>query len=108
MQLEMALSAESRVNRGENAVGVELIDVKPRPIDRILPNWREAQIRFEIAQLGSADAETAASDIERFREEYQAAHELLMAGDDGTLAEGPSTPIVRAGVRGTSVDGASG
>jgi hypothetical protein len=89
MQLEMALSAESRVSRGENGVGVELIDVESRPIDRILANWREAQLRLEIAPPGSVEAESAASDIERFREEYQAAHELRMAADDATLATAP-------------------
>jgi hypothetical protein len=34
-------------------VGLKLIDVEPRPIDRILANWREAQLRLEIAAPGS-------------------------------------------------------
>ena len=88
LQLEMALAAESRVARGENAVGVELIDVVPRPMDRILTNWREAQLRFELATPGSAEAEAATADIERLREEYQAAHEARVADDAGALVNG--------------------
>jgi hypothetical protein len=81
MQLEMALTAESRVASGEAVLGVELIDVVARPIDRILASWREAQLRFEIASPGSPEAEAAAADIERLREEYQVAHEAVIAGD---------------------------
>jgi hypothetical protein len=47
-------------------------------MDRILANWREAQLRFELAQPGSPEAEVATSDIERLREEYQAAHETIV------------------------------
>jgi hypothetical protein len=83
MQLEMALAAETRVARGENVVGVELIDVEPRPMDRILANWREAQLRFELATPGSPEAEQATADVERLREEYQASHENRIAGDAG-------------------------
>jgi hypothetical protein len=77
MQLQMAISAEARLARGEMAHGVHLIDVTPRPIDVILANWREAQIRLEISAPGSPVAQTAADDIERLREEYQVAHDDL-------------------------------
>lgn len=79
----MALAAETRVARGENPMGVELIDVEPRPLDRILANWREAQLRFELATPGSAEAEAAMADVERLREEYQASHETRVAVEVG-------------------------
>jgi hypothetical protein len=73
MQLQMAERAADRLARGEVTHPVRLIDVKPRPIDLILANWREAQLRLEIARPGSPEAQTAADDIERLREEYQVA-----------------------------------
>jgi hypothetical protein len=45
----------------------------------ILANWREAPFRLEIARPGSAEAMSAADDIERLREEYQVAHEAILA-----------------------------
>ena len=98
MQLEMALVAEARVASGENVVGVELIDVEPRPMDRILANWREAQFRFELATPGSPEAEAATADIEHLREEYQAAHAVRITGEPGTLVnatDGSSLPTLR-------------
>ena len=73
MQLQMAQESAARVARGEQAPDIHLVDVVPRPIDRILASWREAQIRLEIARPGSAEAVSAAEDIERLREEYQIA-----------------------------------
>lgn len=63
------------------------IDVEPRPLDRILANWREAQLRFELATPGSPEAEAATADIERLREEYQATHEVRMTSDARTLVK---------------------
>jgi hypothetical protein len=77
MQLEMAHETAARVERGEQAPNVHLIEVQSKPIDRILANWREAQLRLEIARPGSAEALAATDDIERLREEYQVAHEAL-------------------------------
>ena len=75
MQLELAQSSSPLDAATEP---VRLVNVVPRPIDRILANWREAQLRLEIAHPGSPEAEAAASDIERLREEYQAAHEVRL------------------------------
>jgi hypothetical protein len=77
MQYEMALSTERIAPAGDGPV--RLVNVIPRPIDRILANWREAQLRLEIAHPGSPEAETAASDIERLREEYQVAYDARLA-----------------------------
>lgn len=81
MQLEMALEASARLMSGEETPNVHLIKVVPRPIDRILANWREAQFRLEIARPGSPEAMTAADDIERLREEYQLAYEVVLTAE---------------------------
>jgi hypothetical protein len=88
MQLTMAERAAARLARGELAEDVRLIDVRARPIDRILSLWREAQLRLEIARPGSPEAEAATADAERLREEYAAAAAALehTARD---LARGP-------------------
>ena len=77
MQLEMAHEAAARLQSGQETPNVHLIKQTPRPIDRILANWREAQFRLEIARPGSAEAMSAADDIERLREEYQVAHQVV-------------------------------
>jgi hypothetical protein len=77
MQLEMAHEAAARLQSGQETPNVHLIKVVPRPIDRILATWREAQFRLEIARPGSSEAMSAADDIERLREEYQVAHEAI-------------------------------
>jgi len=77
LELQMAQEAEGRVARGESPADVRLTNVQPRPLDRILANWREAQLRLEIATPGSEDAQAASEEIERLREEYQVAHETV-------------------------------
>jgi hypothetical protein len=64
MQLEMAHEAAARLQSGQETPNV-------------LANWREAQFRLEIARPGSAEAMSAADDIERLREEYQVAHQVV-------------------------------
>jgi hypothetical protein len=68
MQLEMAHEAAARLQSGQETPNVHLIMVTPRAIDRIL---------LEIARPGSAEAMSAADDIERLREEYQVAHQVV-------------------------------
>lgn len=77
MQEQMAADAATRVARGEQAADIRLAEVTPRPLDRILADWREAQLRLEIAQPGSPEAAAATEEIERLREEYQASAALL-------------------------------
>jgi len=72
MQLQVAQHAAERRDRGELTGNEPLTNFPPRPLDVILTHWREAQLRLEIAPLGSAEAQQAAADIERLREEYQA------------------------------------
>jgi hypothetical protein len=72
IQLQMAQAAAGEVSRGEQSAA-PLSEVIPRPLDRILAAWREAQLRLEIAKPGTPEAATAADDIERLREEFHAA-----------------------------------
>jgi hypothetical protein len=78
MQHQMAHETAAKVESGEQPRDVYLVEVTPRPIDRILANWREAQFRLEIARPGSREAAVAVDDIEKFREEYQVAHEAAI------------------------------
>ena len=88
MELEMARLVQSK---SDGVAGdVRLINVVPRPLDRILAHWREAQLRLEIATPGSPEADAAVRDIERLRDEYQHGHEAQTA-DAERLADPRST-----------------
>jgi hypothetical protein len=71
MQLQMALEVQ---DQGGDMADVRLINVEPRPLDRVLAAWREAQMRLDLATPGSPESEAAVGDIERLREEYQASY----------------------------------
>jgi hypothetical protein len=88
LQLQMAHESVARAAKGKQEAGIHLVDVEPRPMDRILALWREAQIRLEIAAPGSPEASASASDIERLREEYAIATELR-ADEADELAKPP-------------------
>ncbi|MDP8904511.1 MAG: hypothetical protein M3N29_04240 [Chloroflexota bacterium] len=71
MQLQLAhAAATGHPGRPPN---VRLTDIEPRPLDRILADWREAQLRLETGLPGSAEAQHAVDDVERLREEFRAA-----------------------------------
>jgi hypothetical protein len=72
MQLQVAEQAARRRESGELTGSEPLGNFEPRPLDIVLSNWREAQLRLEVAPLGSPEAQQAVDDIERLREEYQA------------------------------------
>lgn len=61
---------------------VSISDVPPRPLERVLALWREAQIRLELAPPGSPAAAEAVDDIERLRNEYQTGFELRRGAGD--------------------------
>jgi hypothetical protein len=74
---QLQLQVAERAQRGGVAPdAVPLDEVEPRPLDIVLSNWREAQLRLEIAHPGSDEARAAANDVERLREEYQATFEV--------------------------------
>jgi hypothetical protein len=82
MQHQMALE----VHGGGQMPDVRLINVEPRPLDRVLAAWREAQLRLELAAPGSPESEAAVRDIERLREEYQAGHTARLGENGGSQA----------------------
>ena len=83
MQLQMALEVQ---DQGGKMPDVRLINVEPRPLDRVLSAWREAQMRLELATPGSRESEAAVRDIERLREEYQAGHKERVDLNGGSPA----------------------
>jgi hypothetical protein len=76
LQLQLAQSIP------EGREEMSIADVRPRPLERVLALWREAQIRLELAPPGSAAAVQAVDDIERLRNEYQAGFELRREPED--------------------------
>ena len=80
LQLQLAQSIPYGVE------DVSISDLRPRPLERVLALWREAQIRLELAPPGSAAAAQAVEDIERLRNEYQAGFELRREPDDADAA----------------------
>jgi hypothetical protein len=90
MQLRMAHEIRERIAAGDVPGEVRLDTVAPRPLDQVLAQWREAQLRLEIAQPGSAEAEAAVRDIERLRDEYRAGHEARISASGGPRTVGVS------------------
>jgi hypothetical protein len=89
MQLERAHEAAARPVSGQETANVHLTKVVPRPIDRSLANWREAQFRLEIARPGTPEAMSAADDIERLREEYPLTYDAIREAQH----QPPETPV---------------
>jgi hypothetical protein len=63
-----------------------LVDVKPRRLDEVLAEWRQAEIRLSQAAPGSREADDAATDAERLRLEYRELQERKLGGDGGNPA----------------------
>lgn len=82
IQQQMAEEAKLEAERGEGRQG-PLEAAQVRPLDRILTGWRRAQIRLEVAAPGTAEAEAAAEEVARLRDEYQAAQD----GRDDPVSE---------------------
>ena len=78
LQLQQAEASQAWPDGGDR-IG----DARPRPLDRILANWREAQIRFDLAVPGTREAEQAASEVERLREEFRATQLTKFDGQAG-------------------------
>jgi len=71
LQTQLAESSREQVARGE-LPRERIIDVAAQPLDRLLAQWREAQLRFELAKPGSEEAATASAEIESLREAFLA------------------------------------
>ncbi len=73
-QGELAEQAEALVEQTDATPRV-IEDVPPRPIHAILADWRQAERRASEAVPGSEDADRAATEITRLRDEYRRAHD---------------------------------
>lgn len=72
-QVQLQLAQESQQ---DEVPQVPITEIAARPLDRILADWREAQLRLEAAPPGSDEAESAAHDVERLRGEFRAAQDV--------------------------------
>jgi len=94
LQMQLASQSQAAV-RGGTLDPEPITAIEPRPLDRVLALWREAQIRLETARPGSEEAEAAANDIERLREEFHATTEAKLIADDGGLRTVGVSPATR-------------
>jgi hypothetical protein len=78
MQGAMAVEAPSPARNGT------IEEVPPRPIHRLLADWREAEIRLLAAAPGSPAADAATARIETMREEYRALMQRQRAEEQAT------------------------
>jgi len=79
-QRQLAAEASAAAARGE-APNRPIDMIEPRALDRVLALWREEQIRLELAKPGSPEAQAAAEEIERLREEYHGTMEAKLVED---------------------------
>ena len=77
-QMQGALAEESL---SQPHGGLRIADVAPRPIHRLLADWREAELRLLGARPGSPEGDRATDEIERIREEYHRLMEEQRAAD---------------------------
>jgi hypothetical protein len=69
--------------------GAPLGTITPRRLDRILADWREAELRLEHAPAGSPEAREAAETVARLRDEYRLAQDRsrrTVSETDGSIA----------------------
>ena len=74
-QRELTAVANDMASAGHPDAPRSAIEATPREIHQILADWRDAERRARDAADGSSEAATAQADIDRFREEYRAAHD---------------------------------
>ena len=74
-QRELTSVANDMASAGHPDAPQQTIDATPREIHQILVDWRDAERRARDAEPGSAEAQAANADVERFRDEYRAAHD---------------------------------
>ena len=74
-QRELTAVIEHQVQQGAPDAPDQPIADTPREIHLILADWRAAERRSRDAKPGSVEAQEADADLERFREEYRAAHD---------------------------------
>jgi hypothetical protein len=67
--------ASTRRRDGGGFSGRSIEDTPVRPLQQILADWREAEVRLQRLVPGSPEATSATREIERLREQYQAIHD---------------------------------
>jgi hypothetical protein len=67
-ELQLRQANESLTNGA--APFVPLVDTPPRRLDVVLAEWRSAEMRLSQAPPGSPEADDAARDVARLRDEY--------------------------------------
>ena len=80
--LEQDIAREAAVARERGALGDVAIDqAESRPLQRVLADWREATIRHDQAEPGSAEQARAAADMTGYRDEYHQLAARILARD---------------------------
>jgi hypothetical protein len=74
-QHDLAAIAHRLAEQDSPAAPATSIEETPREIHLILADWRDAERRAQAATAGSSEADEAAREVERLRDEYRAAHE---------------------------------
>ena len=75
-QLDAASHAAALIRQGA-MTGAPIDQVAPRPLAKILAQWREAEHRLSAAETGSPAAISAGEDVRRLRNEYHEAAERM-------------------------------
>jgi hypothetical protein len=82
-QLQDDLAKASTRRRETGAVtGRSIEATPPRPLQQILADWREAEVRLQRLAPGSPEATSTTREIEALREQYRAIHQTKVDRDD--------------------------
>jgi hypothetical protein len=68
-ELQLRQANEALADGGPSA-DVPLVDVPPRRLDVVLAEWRKAEVVLSLAEPGTPEADRAADDVARLRNEY--------------------------------------
>ena len=74
-QRELTAVINDMAQSGHPGAPQQTIESTPREIHQILADWRDAERRARDAAPGSPEAEALNAEIDRYREEYRAAHD---------------------------------
>jgi hypothetical protein len=82
-QLQDDLAKASTRRRETGEVSGRSIEATPvRPLQQILADWREAEVRLQRQAPGSPEARSTTREIEGLREQYRAIHEAKVDRED--------------------------
>lgn len=75
-QHDLTRVVNDQVDAGSPGAPEVSIEETARPIQAILADWRDAERRAAVAEIGSAEAAEANALVDRLRREYRRAHEV--------------------------------